>query len=114
HGPEAIAFLGLTQVTNEEAFLIQWLGREVVRTPHLDHRLSALEGISPEQFTLGIAEIEECDAVVVLADEPELADPVLTLRLFKAETKLHRQVLRQPRDADPEQLAEQLAGKELG
>ena len=113
HGPEAIAFLGSTQVTNEEAFLIQWLGREVVGTPHLDHRLSALEGISPEQFTLGIAEIEECDAVVVLGDEPELADPVLTLRLFKAETKLHRQVLRQPRDADPEQLAEQLAGKEL-
>ena len=113
HGPEAIAFLGSTQVTNEEAFLIQWLGREVVGTPHLDHRLSALEGISPEQFTLGIAEIEECDAVVVLGDEPELADPVLTLRLFKAATKLHRQVLRQPRDADPEQLAEQLAGKEL-
>ena len=113
HGPEAIAFLGSTQVTNEEAFLIQWLGREVVGTPHLDHRLSALEGISPEQFTLGIAEIEECDAVVVLGDEPELADPVLTLRLFKAETKLHRQVLRQPRDADPEQLAEQLAGREL-
>ena len=113
HGPEAIAFLGSTQVTNEEAFLIQWLGREVVGTPHLDHRLSALEGISPEQFTLGIAEIEECDAVVVLGDEPELADPVLTLRLFKAETKLPRQVLRQPRDADPEQLAEQLAGREL-
>ncbi|HVB14246.1 MAG TPA: 2Fe-2S iron-sulfur cluster-binding protein [Candidatus Dormibacteraeota bacterium] len=113
HGPEAIAFLGSTQVTNEEAFLIQWLGREVVGTPHVDHRLSALPEISPEQFDLGIAEIEECAAVVVLGDEPELSDPVLTLRLFKAETKLHREVLRQPKDAAPEQVAKKLAGREL-
>jgi NADH-quinone oxidoreductase subunit G len=112
-GPEAIGFLASTQVTNEEAFVIQWLAREVVGTPHLDHRLSALGGIAPEQFTLGIAEIEECTAVVVLGEEPELADPVLTLRLFKAENKLHRQVLRQPVDADPEQLGEQLSGQEL-
>jgi NADH-quinone oxidoreductase subunit G len=113
HGPTAIAFLASTQVTNEEAFLIQWLAREVVGTRHLDHRLSALAGIAPQQFTLGIAEIEECAAVVVLGDEPELADPVLTLRLFKAENKLHREILRRPRDADPEKLAEQLSGREL-
>ncbi|MGC2191476.1 MAG: 2Fe-2S iron-sulfur cluster-binding protein [Candidatus Dormiibacterota bacterium] len=112
-GPAAVGFLATTQVTNEEAFVIQWLAREVVGTPHLDHRLSALEGIAPEQFTLGIAEIEECSAVVVLGKEPELADPVLTLRLFKAENKLHREVLRQTVDADPEQLGEQLAGQEL-
>ncbi|MGA7173597.1 MAG: 2Fe-2S iron-sulfur cluster-binding protein [Candidatus Dormiibacterota bacterium] len=112
HGPSAIAFLGSTQVTNEEAFLIQWLAREVVGTPHLDHRLSALPGIGPDQFTLGIAEIDECAAVVVLGDEPELADPVLTLRLFKAEQKLHREILRRPVDTDLDRLAEQLRGKE--
>ena len=113
HGPEAIAFLASTQVTNEEAYLVQWLARKVVGTPHLDHRLAPLSGIGPEQFNLGIAELEECSSVVVLGDEPELTDPVLTLRLFKAENKLHREVLRQPGDADPEQLAEQLAGREL-
>ncbi len=112
-GPEAIAFLGSTQVTNEEAFLIQWLAREVVGTPHLDHRLSALPEIGPEQFTLGIAEIEECSAVVVLGDEPELADPVLTLRLFKTENKRHRKVWRKPADSDLKVLAQQLAGQEL-
>ncbi|HVB53528.1 MAG TPA: molybdopterin-dependent oxidoreductase [Candidatus Acidoferrales bacterium] len=113
HGPEAIAFLASTQVTNEEAYLVQWLARKVVGTPHLDHRLAPLSGIGPEQFNLGIAELEECSSVVVLGDEPELTDPVLTLRLFKAENKLHREVLRQLGDADPEQLAEQLAGREL-
>jgi NADH-quinone oxidoreductase subunit G len=113
HGPEAIAFLGTTQVTNEEAFLLQWLGRTVVGTPNLDHRLSPLPQLAPDQFSLGIAEIEECEAVVVLGDEPELSDPVLTLRLFKAANKLGRQVLRESLDGDPEQLASGLAGKAL-
>ncbi|MGC1406728.1 MAG: molybdopterin-dependent oxidoreductase, partial [Candidatus Dormiibacterota bacterium] len=80
---------------------------------HLDHRLSPLDDISPEQFDLGIAELEECEAVVVLGDQPELSDPVLTLRLFKAENKRHREVLRRPADVDPKKLAAQLAGKQL-
>jgi NADH-quinone oxidoreductase subunit G len=110
-GPETVAFLGSTQITNEEAFLLQWLAREVVGTPHLDHRLTPLESISPEQFELGIAELEECDALVVLGAEPERTAPVLTLRLFKAETKRRRRVLRLPVDSDPEVVAGQLAGQ---
>ncbi|HUY57311.1 MAG TPA: 2Fe-2S iron-sulfur cluster-binding protein [Candidatus Micrarchaeaceae archaeon] len=113
HGARAIGFLAPPQVTNEEAFLLQWLAREVVGTPHLDHRLSALTDLSPEQFALGIAEIEQCSAVVVLGTEPELADPVLTLRLFKAQSKLHREVVRLSSEADPEQLAGQLEGHSL-
>lgn len=113
YGPGRIALLGSPQITNEEAFLSQWLGREVLGTPHLDHQMSALEGISPELFDLGIAELEECESVVVLGDEPELSDPVLTLRLFKAENKRHREVLRRPWDTDPKKLAAQLAGKQL-
>lgn len=112
-GPGAIAFLGSAQITNEEAFLIQWLARQVIGSPHLDHRLSALEQLSPEQFELGIAELEECEAVVVLGPEPELRAPVLTLRLFKAGNKLDRQVLRLAADAEPKQVAKQLAGKQL-
>ncbi|MGH7642507.1 MAG: 2Fe-2S iron-sulfur cluster-binding protein [Candidatus Dormibacteria bacterium] len=112
-GPAAIACLVSPQATNEEAFLSQWLAREVVGTPHVDHRLSPLVDIGPDQFALGIAELEQCASVVVLGEEPELADPVLTLRLFKAENKFQRQVLRRPAAAEPEQLAEQLAGQEL-
>ncbi|MGH7758833.1 MAG: 2Fe-2S iron-sulfur cluster-binding protein, partial [Candidatus Dormibacteria bacterium] len=113
HGGEAVAFLGSPLCTNEEAFLLQWLAREVVGTPHLDHRLTALADISPEQFQLGIAEIEECDSVVVLGEEPEQADPVLTLRLFKAQTKGGREIRREQASADPKKLAQALAGKTL-
>jgi NADH-quinone oxidoreductase subunit G len=113
HGPQAVAFLGTTQVTNEEAFLIQWLGRSVVGTADLDHRLSPLAQIAPDQFSLGIAEIEECAAVVVLGEEPELSAPVLTLRLFKAAHKFGRRVIHQSLDGDPEELAESLSGFDL-
>ncbi len=113
HGGAAIAVLGSPQATNEEAYLLQWLGRDVLGTPHLDHRLSPLPGIAPEQFELGIAEIEECSTVVVLGEEPELADPVLTLRLFKAATKRRRQIRREPADADPDRLVAELAKSEL-
>ena len=43
--------------------------------------------ISPDEHSLGIAEIEECAAVIVLGAEPEHEAPVLTLRLHKAATK---------------------------
>ena len=110
-GPDQLAFLGSAQITNEEAFLLQWLAREVVGTPHVDHRLSPLEGIAPDQFELGIAELEECDTLVVLGPEAERTAPVLTLRLFKAETKRRRRVLRLPVDSDPELVAGNLAGQ---
>lgn len=88
--------MGSSRLTNEEAFALQWMAREVIGTPNLDHRLSRLERITPDDFEVGIAEIEECDAVVVLGPTPEAAAPVLTLRLFKAENKRGRQILRVP------------------
>ncbi len=95
-GPSAIGVVGSSRLTNEEAFALQWMAREVIGTPNLDHRLSRLERITPDDFEVGIAEIEECDAVVVLGPTPEAAAPVLTLRLFKAENKRGRQILRVP------------------
>lgn len=92
--PEAVAVIGSDLMSNEEAFVLQWLAREVVGTPHLDHRLRPSGEISPVDFELGIADIEECDQVLVLGAEPERLAPVLTLRLFKAATKRGRQVLR--------------------
>jgi NADH dehydrogenase/NADH:ubiquinone oxidoreductase subunit G len=93
-GGSAIGVLGSGQMTNEEAYTLQWLARQVIGTPHLDHRLETLDDISPTQFELGIAELEECDAVVVVGEAPEVSAPVLTLRLFKTATKRMRPVLR--------------------
>ncbi len=110
HGAGAVGFLCSPQVTNEEGFLLQWLARQVVGSPHLDHRLEPLPELSPEQFRLGIAELEERDAVVVLGDAPERSAPVLTLRLFKTETKRRRRVLRVPLGTPAASLLEPLQG----
>jgi NADH-quinone oxidoreductase subunit G len=86
-GPGAIGVIGSAESTNEELWLLQRLAREVLGTPHVDHQLESFPGLDPAEHSLGIAEIETCRAVVVLGPEPERFAPVLTLRLFKAETK---------------------------
>jgi NADH-quinone oxidoreductase subunit G len=99
-GPGGIAFLGSAENTNEELWLFQRLAREVLETPHIDHQLEHFAGISPDEHALGIAEIEECAAVIVLGDEPERQAPVLTLRLHKAATKRGVSVRRVAHDSD--------------
>jgi NADH-quinone oxidoreductase subunit G len=98
-GPSSIGVIGSAQNTNEELWLLQRLARTAIETPHIDHQLDAFAGIGPEEHTLGIAEIEDCAAVIVLGDEPEREAPVLTLRLFKAATKRGVTVRRVPADA---------------
>ena len=86
-GAGAIGVIGSPESTNEELWLLQRLAREVLGTSHIDHQLESFPGLDPAEHSLGIAEIEQCRAVVVLGPEPERFAPVLTLRLFKAETK---------------------------
>jgi NADH-quinone oxidoreductase subunit G len=87
HGADAIAVIGSAQNTNEELWLLQRLARAALGTPHIDHQLEEFANIGPQGHALGIAEIEQCAAVVVLGGEPEREAPVLTLRLYKAATK---------------------------
>ena len=108
HGPAAVGVIGSARLTNEEAFALQWLARDVIGTSHLDHRLGELDQLTPDDFELSIAGIEDCAAVLVLGAEPEAAAPVLTLRLFKAEHKRGRRVIRTGVDPDPAELARQL------
>lgn len=114
NGPSSIAVLGSAENTNEEIWLLQRLARTALETPHLDHQLEAFPDIGPEEHALGIAEIEQCAAVIVLGDEPEREAPVLTLRLFKAQTKrgvaIRRVVAQATRDLVGELPAEGLIG----
>ncbi|MGH7609684.1 MAG: 2Fe-2S iron-sulfur cluster-binding protein [Candidatus Dormibacteria bacterium] len=111
HGGAAIGLLGSARLTNEEVFLLQWLGREVLGSPHLDHRIGPTPELAPEDFELGIAELEECEVVVVVGAEPERLAPVLSLRLFKAETKRGRRVLRVAPGPELDRLPRQLQGQ---
>jgi NADH-quinone oxidoreductase subunit G len=106
HGPESVAVLGSAQITNEELFLLERLARTVIGTPHLDHQLESFEGLEPSEHELAIADIEECDVLVVLGPEPEVEAPVLTLRLYKAERKRGATIHRVERDATPDALAD--------
>ncbi|MFN2451806.1 MAG: 2Fe-2S iron-sulfur cluster-binding protein [Candidatus Dormibacteria bacterium] len=112
-GGAAIAVLGSPEHTNEELWLLQRLGREVLHTNHLDHGMEAFPELSAEEHSLGIAELETCGAVVVLGPEPERNAPVLQLRLFKAERKKGVRIHRVAADADPAELAERLTGSPL-
>ncbi len=74
--------------TNEELFLVQRLFRDVLRSPHLDHRTVAIDATSPDDMTLPIADIEHCDHVIVLGGQEVIdAAPVLHLRLLKSQRK---------------------------
>jgi NADH-quinone oxidoreductase subunit G len=94
YGAASIGVLGSASSTNEELFLLERLARSVIGTPHVDHQLESFDGISASEHTLGIAEIEECDVLVLLGAEPEEQAPVLTLRLYKAERKHGARVIR--------------------
>jgi NADH-quinone oxidoreductase subunit G len=113
HGGASVGFLASPQSTNEELWLFQRIARELIGTPHIDHQLEALPGLSADEHSLGIAEIEDCTAVVVLGPEPEQNAPVLSLRLHKALTKRGVDVRRVAADADASGLARDLSGLAL-
>ena len=105
HSGEAVAVLGSAQSTNEECWLLERLARTVIHTPHIDHQLEAFADLTAGEHELGIAEIEECDTLVVLGPQPEIEAPVLTLRLYKAEQKRGARVLRLDADTAPARVA---------
>jgi NADH-quinone oxidoreductase subunit G len=98
YGAASIGVLGSSASTNEELFLLERIARQVIGTPHVDHQLDPFDGLSAVEHELGIAEIEDCDALVVLGPEPEEQAPVLTLRLYKAERKKSAHVIRLKKD----------------
>jgi NADH-quinone oxidoreductase subunit G len=112
-GGGALAVLGSAESTNEELWLLQRIARELLQTGNLDHRLGDGRTVDAAEATLGIAEIEECAAVVVLGDEPEANAPVLTLRLRKAETKHGVTVHRLEHDAGADEVTKLPQGEGL-
>ncbi|HET9847092.1 MAG TPA: molybdopterin-dependent oxidoreductase [Candidatus Dormibacteraeota bacterium] len=74
--------------TNEEMFLFRRLFREVLKSPHLDHREGSVPDTDPDDMTLPIADIERLDHAIVLGGQDVIdAAPVLHLRLFKSQRK---------------------------
>ena len=87
-GPRAAGWASPAD-TNEELFLFGRLFRELLKSPHLDHRGSAtVPDTGPDDLTLPIADIERLDYAVLLGGQEVIdAAPVLHLRLFKSQRK---------------------------
>ena len=90
NGAKAVAGIGSTRTTNEEAYLFQKLLREVVGTPNVDHHHGNFPGSRDELTgrpwmpTTSIANLEKASHIVLIASDPYKKQPVLNLRIKKA------------------------------
>jgi NADH-quinone oxidoreductase subunit G len=84
--PRAIGAIGGGRLTNEEAYVLQYLFR-ALGTQNLDWRTGRQRQASPGKCGGAIAELERAQAILIAADVGELA-PVFDLRVRKAKARL--------------------------
>ena len=84
HGADSIGFIGGGRLTVEEAYLFQKLARDVVGTPHVDHRVGRQVIASLAGFEGRIADLDDADVVVVVDVLPQEVMPVVDLRVRRA------------------------------
>ncbi len=89
-GAQAVAGIGSTRTSNEEAYLFQKFLRQVVGTPNIDHYHgyfpSARDPLTgkPWMMTNSIADIEKASHIILVASDPYRRQPILNLRIKKA------------------------------
>ncbi|KPK89626.1 MAG: hypothetical protein AMJ94_11670 [Deltaproteobacteria bacterium SM23_61] len=93
HGPDALAFLGSPQCTNEENYLFQKLARAGFGTNNIDHGNPFTMLPAPEIFGPGmgwgamtspLAAIEEAKAILVVGANPAETAPIAAYRIKRA------------------------------
>ncbi len=93
HGPEALAFLGSPQCTNEENYLFQKLARAGFGTNNIDHGNPFTALPPPEIFGPGLgwgamtsplAAIEEAKAILTVGADPEETAPIAAYKIKRA------------------------------
>ena len=87
YGPAAIGIIGGGRLSLEEAYLLQKLGRVVLGTPNVDHRVSAQTVTSSAAFPGRLSDISAAGAVLVVDSLPAETAPVLDLRLRRAASR---------------------------
>ncbi len=93
HGADAIAVLGSPLATNEEAYLLAKLARDVIGTAHVDfstgpvHRAVAgalRDAFGVERLPATLTDIERAQTIVVVAGDIEQSHQVVSLRVKDA------------------------------
>ncbi len=93
YGPHSIALLAAPHLSNEELYLIQRLGREVLGTSHIDsfshcfrsdalHALDESFGVTSSTNTM--AEFSQANVILVLNSDPLEEHPVLGFAIRRA------------------------------
>lgn len=95
-GPGAVAVLGSPLATNEEAYLLRRLARDVIQTPHLDfshgpvHRAVTdawRAAFRTERLPAELTTIEQAQTIVVIGGDLEESHQIVSLRIKDAVLK---------------------------
>jgi len=110
HAGERTAAIVGGEATNEEGYLLQFLAREVLGTPHVDSRTAGvLDGgharaLARPDLTAAVSDIDWAGTVLVLDTELVEEAPILDLRVRKAARRQGCQVVvatSRPSSLDP-------------
>src|SRR5262249_59417245 len=90
HGGAAIGVIGGRHLTNEDAYALARFAREVLETPHVDHRIGAraaapnpLAPFGLDPFNGTFVDAERAGALLLLGTDVYEELPVFWLRLRK-------------------------------
>ena len=87
-GPGRVAVLGGTRLTNEDNFLLRRFFREVVGTPHIDHRIDARPGSASLEVAWGLRTplpaISQSDLLLLVGCDITEEYPIAWLRMKQA------------------------------
>ena len=84
YGAAAIGIIGGGRLSLEEAYLLQKLGRVVLGTPNLDHRVGSQNVTASAAFPGRMSDVGAAQAILVVDCLPAETAPVLDLRLRRA------------------------------
>lgn len=90
-GSDALAVLGSAKASNEDAYILQKLGRAILGTSHIDHCTRLCASVPPLAEAIGFAActapIEEAahtDVILMVGSNPEVNHPVAATNLKNA------------------------------
>ncbi len=100
-GPQSVGTIGGGRLTNEEAYVAQYLFR-ALGVNNLDWRAGRQRQATPGSRGGTLADLERANAIVVLGDSPADRAPVLDLRIRKAVKRANATLVRvAPLDVSP-------------
>jgi NADH-quinone oxidoreductase subunit G len=94
HGPNALGGLAGARLSNEDLYLFQKLFRQVLGSPHIDHRLGLSAALEDDTaFMVGVgsgtdlSRVGRDTAILVIGADPDQEAPILYLRVAGAATQ---------------------------